>query len=120
MSRFLIELSIALNSSYSRSHLRKPVPRMASGSGDGAAPWSPPILVSGTVLYGTTHGGGGTGHGTLYQIDQHGKETVLHSFGPLPDGQRPVAKLLFYDDTLYGTTAHGGENNAGTVFSLTP
>ena len=53
-------------------------------------------------------------------IDQHGKETVLHSFGPLPDGQLPIAKLLFYDGTLYGTTAHGGENNAGTVFSLTP
>ena len=90
-----------------------------SEHGDGAAPQSPPILVSGSVLYGTTHGGG-TEHGTLYQIDPHGKETVLHSFGPLPDGQLPVAKLLFYDGTLYGTTAHGGENDAGTVFSLTP
>jgi hypothetical protein len=36
---------------------------------------------------------------------------VLHSFGPLPDGRLPLAKLLFHD---------GGENNAGTVFSLTP
>ncbi len=89
-----------------------------SENGDGAAPVSPPILVNGTVLYGTTHNGGGTGHGTFYKIDQHGKEAVLHSFGPLPDGQLPVAKLLFYDGTLYGTTAHGGENNAGTVFSL--
>jgi uncharacterized repeat protein (TIGR03803 family) len=91
-----------------------------SEHGDGAAPSSPPILVSGTVLYGTTHNGGGTGHGALYKIDQHGKETVLHSFGPLPDGRLPVAKLLFYDGTLYGTTAHGGESNAGTVFSLAP
>lgn len=91
-----------------------------SENGDGAAPMSPPILVRGTVLYGTTHGGGATGHGTFYQIDQHGKETVLHCFGPLPDGQLPVAKLFFYDGTLYGTTAHGGENDAGTVFSLAP
>ncbi len=91
-----------------------------SERGDGAAPWSPPILVSGTVLYGTTHGGGGRGHGAIYQIDQNGKETVLHSFGPLPDGELPVAKLFFYDGTLYGTTPHGGEKNAGTVFSLTP
>ncbi len=91
-----------------------------SEHGDGAAPWSPPILVSGTVLYGTTHGGGGRGRGAIYQIDQNGKETVLHSFGPRPDGERPVGKLLFYDGTLYGTTAHGGEKHAGTVFSLTP
>lgn len=85
---------------------------------DGAAPWSPPILVNGTVLYGTTHGGG-RGHGAIYQIDQNGRETLLHSFGPLPDGELPVGKLFYYDGTIYGTTAHGGDK-LGTVFSLTP
>lgn len=87
--------------------------------GDGAAPWSPPILVNGTVLYGTTHGGG-RGHGTIYEIDQTGKETVLHNFGTLPDGALPVGRLFYYDGTIYGTTAHGGDKDAGTVFSLTP
>lgn len=92
-----------------------------SAGGDGADPESPPILVDGTTLYGTTYGGGTHGQGTVYQIDQHGRESVLHSFGPLPDGTHPKASLLWHNGALYGTTVHGGEGDAvGTVFRLTP
>jgi len=91
-----------------------------SEGGDGAFPRSPPILIYGTVMYGTTHGGGSTGHGTIYQIDHHGKEAVIHSFGKAPDGELPVSKLFYYQQTLYGTTAHGGDHSGGTIFKLTP
>lgn len=89
-----------------------------SAQGDGASPWAPPISVHGTILYGTTRGGGEHARGTIYQIDQHGRETVLHSFGRDPDGARPEAELLWLRDTLYGTTAKGGSAGLGTVFSL--
>jgi uncharacterized repeat protein (TIGR03803 family) len=89
--------------------------------GDGADPQSPPIFVNGTTLYGTTYRGGTNGRGTVYAIDQHGNETVLHSFGPAPDGVHPRASLLWSNGTLYGTTAEGGAGDAvGTVFALTP
>lgn len=92
-----------------------------STGGDGAEPQSPPILVYGTTLYGTTYRGGTHGQGTVYKIDQHGNESVLHNFGPPPDGVHPKASLLWHDAALYGTTVHGGQGDAvGTVFKLTP
>lgn len=52
-----------------------------------------------------------------------GVEKVLHDFGPVPDGFRPVASLIDVRGTLYGTTAEGGDDsdcvyNCGTVYSI--
>jgi uncharacterized repeat protein (TIGR03803 family) len=48
------------------------------------------------------------------------KETVLHSFSGVGEGDSPECVLVFDSSgSLYGTTAYGG-NNIGTVFKLTP
>jgi len=52
-------------------------------------------------------------------------ESVIHSFGPLPDGSDPSSTGLVFDNSgrLYGTTFSGGNSafgNLGTVFQLTP
>lgn len=91
-----------------------------SAQGDGADPQSPPILVHGTTLYGTTYRGGTHDQGTVYEIDEHGNETVLYSFGPARDGVHPKAALLWHGGALYGTTVSGGGDAVGTVFELTP
>jgi uncharacterized repeat protein (TIGR03803 family) len=50
-------------------------------------------------------------------------ETVLHSFQGAPDGDTPVAGLIFDNEgALYGTTKFGGLSafGPGVVFKLTP
>jgi uncharacterized repeat protein (TIGR03803 family) len=48
-------------------------------------------------------------------------ETVLHTFGLLPDGDFPFSGVTFdAAGNLYGTTDLGGANLGGTVFELTP
>jgi uncharacterized repeat protein (TIGR03803 family) len=73
-------------------------------------------------LYGTTQAGGSPGgFGVVYKLDPTGKETVLYTFGPKPDGSDPNGDLLL-DATgnLYGTTLHGGPNGCGTIYKLDP
>lgn len=74
-------------------------------------------------LYGTTSLGGDTmcsqyGCGTVFKLDETGRETVLHKFKGI--GHEPDA-LLVEDKAgnLYGTTQFGGTGgNAGTVFKV--
>ena len=84
--------------------------------------------VSGT-LYGTTTFGGkiekvcggppAGGCGTVFKLDDTGKQTVLHKFAGDPDGFFPEA-LLVSDKTrnLYGTTSVGGSSGFGSVFMI--
>ncbi len=76
------------------------------------------------VLYGTTSGGGTSGHGTVFELTPNGNvytETVLYSFQHGPDGGAPVASLIMDSNgALYSTTSSGGSNGAGTVFKLIP
>jgi uncharacterized repeat protein (TIGR03803 family) len=44
---------------------------------------------------------------------------IVHSFGAVPDGNRPNAPLIDVNGTLYGTTYEGGKYDKGTVFSIT-
>ena len=84
-------------------------------------------LLSGSAgnLYGTTVEGGdmtcfSQGCGTVFKLDNSGKETVLHKFSGYPDGEMPEA-LLVKDPAgnLYGTTYLGGASGGyGTVFQL--
>jgi uncharacterized repeat protein (TIGR03803 family) len=90
---------------------------------DGSRPMAPLFNVNGT-LYGTTFGGGandgsGTGDGIVFSIEKTGRRYhVLHSFGSRKDGVNPDAGLIEVNGVLYGTTSFGGDNNLGTVFSL--
>jgi len=96
------------------------------GTGDGANPLGGLIFDAFGNVYGTTFGGGLHGQGTVFELTPTAggswTESVLYSFGPLPDGQEPWAGLIL--DTagnLYGTTSIGGAYTYyGTVFRLTP
>jgi uncharacterized repeat protein (TIGR03803 family) len=78
-------------------------------------------------LYGTTFfGGTGTGCdiyfdgcGIVFKLDASGTETVLHSFGGVPDGWNPTARVILdAAGNLYGTTAYGGAHGYGTIFKI--
>lgn len=87
--------------------------------GDGAYPYAGLARDSQGNLYGTTVEGGSYGCGTVFRVEQPGKETVLHNFsGKGNDGCQPSASLV-RDATgnLYGTT-WGNGSSGGTVFML--
>lgn len=93
-----------------------------SSSPDGAYPETGLLRSSTGDLYGTTQQGGLYGYGTVFKLDAVGQETVLYSFGPMPDGEGPRGETLIRDGSgnLYGTTEDGGASGYGTVFRLTP
>jgi uncharacterized repeat protein (TIGR03803 family) len=69
-------------------------------------------------LYGTTCYGGANGEGVVFKIDTTGAESLLYSFGAVPDGQCPSSGLLLVGSQLYGTTVFGGQYGYGAVFKL--
>jgi len=82
-------------------------------------------------LYGITYQGGkstcnngsGTGCGTVFELDNTGKLTVLHNFTGGKDGAYPDAPLVRdARGNLYGTTLEGGTGckpyGCGTVFKV--
>lgn len=72
---------------------------------------------SGSVLYGTTSGGGYP-CSTVFKI-KDGVQTVLHSFSEESDGTLLLAPLLQDDlGNLYGTATAGGAYNDGTIFKV--
>jgi uncharacterized repeat protein (TIGR03803 family) len=93
----------------------------AGGSVDGIYPAAGLILDGSGNLYGTTDGGGSSGHGTVFTIKTGGTGfTVLHSFGgEATDALNPQAPLILdCSSNLYGTTYYGGTSDRGTVFTL--
>jgi uncharacterized repeat protein (TIGR03803 family) len=96
--------------------------------GDGGNPFAGLVRDAAGNLYGTTFHGGASGAGTVFNLDNTGKETVLYSFTGLPDGEGPHAGLLRdAAGNLYGTTEEGGSGacsfggfdyGCGTVFML--
>jgi uncharacterized repeat protein (TIGR03803 family) len=99
---------------------------------DGANPYGGLVRDAEGNLYGTTETGGypdciyGYSCGTVFKVDEHGKESVLYRFGAMPDGSFPGSETLLLDEAgnIYGTTASGGDSNCnpgwgcGTVFKL--
>jgi uncharacterized repeat protein (TIGR03803 family) len=77
-------------------------------------------------LLGNTSGGGASGRGVVFDLRPatpfYWYELVVHPFAGGADGRVPQGALTFdAAGNLYGTTALGGGNNdAGTVFKLTP
>lgn len=98
-----------------------------SGKSDGYSPETG-LAASGSILYGTTIGGGKYMKGTVFAVDlSAGTEKVLHSFGRAGDGYTPYAAPIVVNGMLYGTTVWGGNGcrgttaiGCGTLYSLDP
>ncbi len=96
-----------------------------SGGTDGADPQSILLNLNG-ALYGTTYVGGssgcgGSGCGTVYEVNKStGAERVLWSFAGSTGGENPSAGLTDVRGSLVGVTTAGGSSstNAGTVFDV--
>jgi uncharacterized repeat protein (TIGR03803 family) len=89
-----------------------------TGGVDGGAPVAALISDTAGNLYGTASSGGTSNAGVVFEVNNDGHETVLHSFAG-PDGSKPVGRLL--RDTagdLYGTASGGGAYGAGVVFKI--
>ena len=99
-----------------------------TGGSDGDQPWAGVILDPEGNLYGTTWRGGSSDHGTVFEVNTGGQETVLYSFplesnGAEPSGGAEPASRLIRDanGNLYGTTVYGGAATpiaCGVVFKL--
>jgi uncharacterized repeat protein (TIGR03803 family) len=100
-----------------------------TGRPDGRSPEARVLRDNTGALYTTTYSGGAFAYGTVFQIDPHGKSTVLHSFWG-GEGLATWSGLIRdKSGNLYGTTVEGGtpEGNrmaplcdfgCGTVFKL--
>lgn len=88
------------------------------GQPDGGYPFGRLLALDGT-LYGTTHGGGLGGRGTVFSATPTGAEKVLYSFKGGTDGEAPEGGLATWNHAFYGSTSHGGAySDHGTVFEL--
>jgi uncharacterized repeat protein (TIGR03803 family) len=84
-----------------------------TGKGDGDGPVAGVTRDSVGNLYGTTQIGGSFDIGTVFEINAHDKETILHNFWG-GDGVLPSGPLLRdHTGTLYGTTLVGGTPEGG-------
>jgi uncharacterized repeat protein (TIGR03803 family) len=87
---------------------------------DGANPYGALVQGSDGNLYGTSKGGGTSGHGAVFKMTTNGGFTALYSFTNGFDGSSPYAGLAQGSNgILYGTTVDGGTNGFGTVFEMT-
>jgi uncharacterized repeat protein (TIGR03803 family) len=63
-----------------------------------------------------------TGCGTIFKLNNHNIETLVHTFGEVTgDGYNPNSSLI--RDTsgnIYGTTRDGGASGYGTIFEIGP
>jgi uncharacterized repeat protein (TIGR03803 family) len=88
------------------------------GGTDGAMPYAGLTRDAAGILYGVTEIGGSANQGTVFKLDGHGKETVLHSFGAT-NGQLPLSSLIRdAAGNLYGTIFGGGSSGYGAVYTL--
>jgi uncharacterized repeat protein (TIGR03803 family) len=86
---------------------------------DGAYPEACLTLGSDGTFYGTTHYGGSSGYGTVFNVKTNGMLTSLANFNST-NGAYPNGSLtLGNNGNFYGTTYSGGTSNMGTVFQVT-
>jgi len=90
-----------------------------TGKGKGGQPLAGLTRDTAGNLYGTTQLGGAHRQGTVFKLNQAGKEVVLYSFTGGVDGGGPTANVIRdRKGNLYGTTVGGGSQTFGTVFEL--
>jgi uncharacterized repeat protein (TIGR03803 family) len=100
-----------------------------STNSDGTGPQGP-LTISGTTLYGTAPSCGANGSGTIFKLNTDGSGfTTLYSLSTIAlnsansiytnsDGFGVTSGLVLSGNTLYGTADNGGQNDFGTIFSL--
>jgi uncharacterized repeat protein (TIGR03803 family) len=88
------------------------------GRTDGQFPRCAMIMDASGNLYGTTHSGGQSGVGTIFEIGTNGTESLLKSF-TTSTGKGPSTLSMDGSGNLYGTTQLDGANGLGTIFELT-
>jgi uncharacterized repeat protein (TIGR03803 family) len=97
-----------------------------AGGTDGSGPEAGLIAVNGK-LYGTTLSGGGTGCGgsgcgTVYEINPSGKEHVMYRFAGGSDGAGLYSGVTALNGKLYGATLFGGSGcgsrGCGTIYQV--
>jgi uncharacterized repeat protein (TIGR03803 family) len=97
-----------------------------TGGADGKFPQAALIRDAAGNLFGTTTSGGGAGGGTcgnsgcgtVFEVDNTAKETVLHSFSGGEDGQTVFAGLVVDGQSFYGATGGGSPPAFGTLFKV--
>jgi uncharacterized repeat protein (TIGR03803 family) len=95
----------------------------ADGCTDGSSPNGLAIDTNGNLFGGTS--AGGTGGGTLYEIDSNAVFSTLFTFTctahKCTDGQGPTGSFLVDGtDDLTGAMRNRGKNGGGTVIKFTP
>lgn len=94
-----------------------------TGGADGDNPYAGLSMDRSGNLYGTASGGGHSGAGTVFRLQQKNSAWILstlHEFS-VTDGSQPQARVIVGPDgNLYGTTTSGGSLGKGTVFRLQP
>ena len=90
------------------------------GTTDGCNVLGTPFMDAAGNFYGTTSSCGTHMLGTVWKVDQSGKEKVLHSFaGGTADGEYPLAGVIVdADGNIYGNTETGGSDDVGTVYEI--
>jgi uncharacterized repeat protein (TIGR03803 family) len=90
------------------------------GTTDGCNVLGTPFMDAAGNFYGTTSSCGTHMLGTVWKVDQSGKEKVLHSFaGGTTDGEYPLAGVIVdADGNIYGNTETGGSDDVGTVYEI--
>jgi len=85
----------------------------------GAAPEGRLVLAADGNFYGTSHGGGSQGKGTVFRLTTNGIFTKLVELNGT-NGANPEAGLTAGGDgNFYGVTYFGGANNNGSIFRIT-
>ena len=98
-------------------------PYQTQTNNDGAWPQAG-LVLSNSILFGTTMNGGLYGGGTVFKIQTDGLGFAVLKHFPWQGGtastntSHPQADLILVGNTLYGTSYYGGTNNTGTIFKL--
>jgi uncharacterized repeat protein (TIGR03803 family) len=91
---------------------------------DGANPYGSLIYdEANSLYYGMAQNGGSNTFGCIFSFNAaNDSESVVWSFGTVPDAQHPSGDLIYNvaDTLLYGLTEKGGVNNAGAIISFNP
>jgi uncharacterized repeat protein (TIGR03803 family) len=89
-----------------------------SGAETGANPYGS-LALSGNVLYGMTHKGGGSNMGCIFKINTNGTGyTQLLDFLGQSNGSYPYGSLTISGDVAYGMTWSGGAYDLGCIFQF--
>ena len=92
------------------------------GTTDGCYPAQGLVMDKVGNLYGTTGGCGTANYGTVFKVNKHGQEVLLHSFTGIDDSYPYYGHLLIdaWGD-LYGLTSGEADHHeaGGTLYKLT-